>query len=99
MADQPVGDPTLLQEDEETLGEPSFEIWVRDGEPIVSGSYFVQPPLRAVSAVWDATEPGRLLVQADDGTEWFAADVPRVGALSVRLRPVSGAHRAYSPGA
>jgi hypothetical protein len=99
VAERPVGDPTLLQEDEETLGEPSFEIWVRDGEPIASGSYFVQPPLRAVTAVWDSARPDRLLVRADDGTEWFAEDVPRTGGVSVRLRPASGAHRAYSPGA
>jgi hypothetical protein len=99
MADESLGDPTLLQEDEETLGEPSFEIWVREGRPIVSGSYFVQPPLRAVSAEWDAERADRLRVRADDGSEWFADDVPRTGAASVRLQPVSGRHRAYSPDA
>jgi hypothetical protein len=91
------GEPTLLHEDEEPLGDPSFEIWVRDGEPIVSGSYFVHPPLRAVGAGWDPQRPGRLLVRADDGSDWFADAVPQAGAVSVRLRPVSGSHRAYKP--
>jgi hypothetical protein len=99
VTERPAGEPTLLHEDEETLGEPSFEMWVRDGEPIAGGSYFVQPPLRAVSATWDTAEPDRLVVRADDGTEWFADGVPRAGGVSVRLRPVSGSHRAFSPDA
>src|SRR4051794_18725562 len=53
MDNQSIGEPTLLPEDDEVLGEPSFEILVRDGEPIVSGSYFIHPPLRAVDAEWD----------------------------------------------
>ena len=97
MGDKAIGDPTLLHEDEEILGDPSFEILVRDGEPIVSGSYFVQPPLRAVAAEWDPKVPSRLLVRADDGSDWFADAVPRSGAVNVRLRPVSGSHRAYQP--
>ncbi len=97
MADNAFGEPTLLQEDEEILGDPSFEILVRNGEPIVSGSYFVHPPLRAVRAEWDPERPDRLLVRADDGTDWFADPVPRSGAVNVRLRPASGTHRAYKP--
>jgi hypothetical protein len=95
MGNQSIGEPTLLPEDDEVLGEPSFEILVRDGEPIISGSYFIHPPLRAVDAEWDQQQPGRLLVRADDGSVWCAEDVPRAGAVSVQLRPVAGAHRAY----
>jgi hypothetical protein len=93
-----IGIPTLLHEEEEMLGDPSFEMWVREGTPVVSGSYFVHPPLRAVRAEWDAERPGRLLVRADDGTDWFADDVPQTGSVTVVLRPASGAHRAFSGG-
>ena len=56
---EPMTEPTMLDEDEEILGDPSFQMWVRDGEPIVSGSYFMHPPLRAKSAQWDPrTCPG-----------------------------------------
>jgi hypothetical protein len=89
--------PTLLQEEEEPLGEPRFEVLVRDGEPIVSGTYFVHPPIHVVSAEWDPTTPGRLLAWADDHTEWFAEDVPLIGETSALLRPVNGSHRAYQP--
>jgi len=95
MGDESIGEPTLLHEDEEVLGEPSFEILVRDGDPVISGSYFIHPPLRAVRAEWDPQHSGRLLVRADDGSDWFADDVPRSGVISVQLRPVTGAHRAY----
>jgi hypothetical protein len=95
MADKAVGEPTLLQEDEEILGDPSFEILVRDGKPVVSGTYFVHPPLRAVTAEWDPQRPGRLVVRADDGSEWFADEVALTGAVNVRLRPATGTHRAY----
>ena len=90
------GDPTLLHEEEEVLGTPSFELLVRDGRPIVSGSYFVHPPVRATDAEWDPATPGRLLVRADDGSSWYADDVPKQGAVSIRLRPTSGQHRAYA---
>ena len=96
MSDENSGAPTLLHEDEEMLGDPSFEMWVRNGEPVVSGSYFVHPPLRAVDAAWDADRPGRLLVTADDGTKWFADGVPQQGSANVVLRPVGGVHRAFS---
>jgi hypothetical protein len=84
-----------LHEEEEALALPSFELLVRNGEPVVSGSYFLHPPLRAVSAEWDADEPTRLNVRADDGSEWFAYDVPRSGRVNVVLQPV-GDHPALT---
>ena len=84
---EPVTEPTMLDEDEEILGDPSFEMWVRDGEPIVSGSYFMHPPLRAKSAQWDRNVPGRLLVRASDGTLWSAEDVPHTGGVTAYLHP------------
>ena len=90
------GVPTLLQEEEEMLGDPSFELWVRDGEPIVSGSYFLQPPLRAVHAEWDPEDPDTLRVCADDGTEWYACGVHRTGSVNVVLRPTAGSHPAFA---
>jgi hypothetical protein len=77
-----------LHEEEEALGLPSFEILVRDGEPVVSGSYFLHPPLRAVRAEWDADDPKRLNVRADDGSDWYAQDVPRTGLVNIVLQPV-----------
>ena len=85
----------LPQEEEEGLGLPSFELVVHDGVPIVSGSYFLQPPLRAVEAEWDPDEPSRLIVRADDGSAWTAAGVPRTGRVNVVLEPV-GEHRALA---
>jgi hypothetical protein len=81
-------EPTMLEEDEEILGDPSFQMWVSDGEPIVSGSYFMHPPLRAKSAQWDPHVPGRLLVRASDGTLWSAEDVPKTGGVTARLHQV-----------
>ena len=75
----------MLDEDEEILGEASFQMWVRDGVPVVSGSYFMQPPLRARSAEWDAKVPGRLIVRASDGTLWSAEDVPLTGGATAML--------------
>jgi hypothetical protein len=98
MSSPAEGVPTLLHEEEEVLGDPSFELRVRDGEPVVSGSYFLHPPLRAVDARWDASDPHRILVRADDGSEWFAADVPHAGSVNVVLRPVGGTHPAFNRG-
>jgi hypothetical protein len=84
-----------LYEEEEALGLPSFEILVRHGEPVVSGSYFLYPPLRAVHAEWDADDPARLRVRADDGSDWYAQDVPRTGVVNVVLQPV-GDHPALT---
>jgi hypothetical protein len=80
--------PDGLHEEDEALGVPSFELLVRHGEPIVSGSYFLHPPLRAVRAEWDAADPTRLNVRADDGSDWYAQDVPRAGLVNVVLQPV-----------
>ena len=80
-----MAEPTMLDEDEEILGEPSFQMWVRDGVPVVSGSYFMQPPLRARSAEWDAEVPKRLIVRASDGTLWSAEDVPLTGGVTATL--------------
>jgi hypothetical protein len=96
MTDPQPGTPTLLQEDEEVIGDPSFELLVRDGVPIVSGSYFIHPPLRAVSADWDATTNDRLLVTADDGTHWAADNVSRTGTANAVLYPTEGSHPAYA---
>jgi hypothetical protein len=96
MSDQ--GVPTLLQEEEEVLGDPSFELLVRDGEPIVSGSYFIHPPLRAVTVEWDKSVAGRILVRANDGTDWVGTNVPREGKANVPLHPASGRHPAYPSG-
>lgn len=85
---EPRTEPTMLDEDEELLGDPSFQMWVRDGEPIVSGSYFMHPPLRAKSAEWDRNVPGRLLVRASDDTLWSADDVPLTGGVTAILHPV-----------
>lgn len=82
-----------LHDEEEALGLPSFELLVRDGEAVVSGSYFLHPPLRAVRAEWDAANAARLNVRADDGSDWYAADVPRTGVVNVVLQPV-GDHAA-----
>jgi hypothetical protein len=88
--------PAMLpHEEEEVPGLPSFELVLRDGEPIVSGSYFLYPPLRAVEAEWDASQPSRLLVRADDGTWWAATDVPRTGRVNVVLEPV-GEHPLFA---
>ena len=77
--------PTLLDDDEEVFGTPSFEMLVRDGIPIVSGCYFMHPPLRAKSADWDA---GRLVVRASDDTIWAADNVPSTGTVTACLHPV-----------
>lgn len=81
--------PTLLgDDDEEVCGTPSFEMLVRSGEPIVSGSYFMHPPLHATSADWDPEHAGRLVVRASDESVWAADDVPVAGTVTVRLYPV-----------
>ena len=89
---EPIRD--LPPEEEEPIGNPSFELFVRDGRPIVSGSYFLHPPLRAVQADWDPRDSTRVIVRADDGSEWYADDVPHEGRVSVVLHPVDGDHPA-----
>lgn len=78
-------EPTMLDEEEEMLGEPSFQMWVRDGVPVVSGCYFMHPPLRARSAEWDPEVAGRLIVRASDGTLWSAEEVPLAGGVTALL--------------
>ncbi|MGX7678449.1 hypothetical protein ACSMXN_06095 [Jatrophihabitans sp. DSM 45814] len=87
----PVGAPTFLDEEEEVLGDPSFEMWVLDGKPMISGCYFMIPPLTAVRASWDAKRPDHLLVRASDGSDWEATDVPLSGSISVVLSPIGEA--------
>lgn len=84
----------LPPEEEEPIGNPSFELLVRDGRPVVSGSYFLHPPLRAVKAEWDPERSNRIVVRADDGSEWYADDVAREGRINIVLEPVSGDHPA-----
>jgi hypothetical protein len=75
-------------DDEEVMGEPTFELRLRDGEPQVSGCYFMHPVLQVDSAVWDEGRPSRILVTADDGSRWFADNVGRHGITNVRLHPM-----------
>ncbi|WP_337110446.1 hypothetical protein [Prescottella equi] len=90
-APDPQAAPTLLGEDEEVFGTPSFEMLVRDGVPIVSGSYFMHPPLRAKRADWDSARADRLVVRASDDSMWAADDVPLAGTVTVCLYPVDAA--------
>lgn len=80
--------PTLLDDDEDVFGIPSFEMLVRHGVPIVSGSYFMHPPLRAKSADWDPDHPGRLIVRASDDSIWTCDNVPLTGTVTACLNPV-----------
>jgi hypothetical protein len=80
-----MAEPTMLDESAQILGEPSFQMWVRDGVAVVSGSYFMHPPLRARSAEWDPEVAGRLIVHASDGTRWSAEDVPLAGGVTAHL--------------
>lgn len=77
-----------IEEEEEVLGTPSFEVLVVDGEPIVSGSYFMAPPLYMRKAEWDSAEPDKLIVIASDGSEWFATGVAKKGRANVLLQPL-----------
>jgi hypothetical protein len=78
----------VFDDDEEVMGEPAFELRLRDGEPQVSGCYFMHPALQVESADWDEQRPRRILVTASDGSHWYADDVPAEGTVNVRLRPV-----------
>ena len=74
-----------MHEDEEIFGQPSFELRIRDGEPLVSGCYFMYPVIQVQAAEWDAVQPDRILVTANDGSKWYADNVPRVGVVNVVL--------------
>src|SRR3954469_4007892 len=75
-------------DDEEVLGEPVFEMLVRDGQPVIAGSYFMHPPLRQQSAGFDSAVPGRLIVTATHGSRWYGDDIPPTGMATIRLRPL-----------
>ena len=75
-------------DDEEVLGEPAFELRLRNGEPQVSGCYFMHPVLQVQDAAWDDDRPDRILVTATDGSRWFADNVGRQGVTNVRLHPL-----------
>jgi hypothetical protein len=49
--------PELPDQEEEALGAPSFEVLIRDGRALTSGSYFMAPPLYMAKADWDAQNP------------------------------------------
>ena len=74
------------EHDEEVMGQPSFELLLRDGEPQVSGCYFMHPVLHVAAVSWD-NDKSRVLVTADDGSHWFADNVPRSGVTNVVLQP------------
>ena len=75
-------------DDDEVLGEPTFEILVREGQPVIAGSYFMHPPLRQRSAAFDSSVPGRLIVTATNGSQWYVDDIPSTGTATIRLRPL-----------
>jgi hypothetical protein len=78
----------VFDDDEEVLGQPSFELRLRDGEPQVSGCYFMYPVLHVADLEWDPEGSDRILVTADDGSRWSADGVDRIGTTSVVLRPL-----------
>ena len=80
----------VLGEAEEIMGEPTFELRLRDGEPQVSGCYFMYPTLQVTEARWDDQRPDRIVVTADNGSTWFADGVRRTGTTNVVLRPADG---------
>lgn len=79
--------------DDEVLGEPTFEMLVRDGQPVIAGSYFMHPPLRQQSARFDDAVPGRLVVTTTVGTVWYADDIPPTGTSTIRLQPLAQGER------
>ncbi|MCW2529225.1 MAG: hypothetical protein JWM76_4085 [Pseudonocardiales bacterium] len=76
----------IPEEDEEVLGTPTFEVLVRDGRPLSSGSYFMAPPRYMADAGWDPDAPNRLLVTATDGSRWYADNVAKQGKANAVLR-------------
>jgi hypothetical protein len=75
-------------DDDEVLGEPTFEMLVREGQPVIAGSYFMHPPLRQQSADFDSSVPGRLIVTATNGSKWYVDDIPTTGTATIRLLPL-----------
>lgn len=78
----------MHDDDEEIFGEPSFELRIRDGEPVVSGCYFMYPIIRAQTAEWDDVRTDRIVVTATDGSKWYADGVSRTGDVNVVLTPL-----------
>jgi|GEM_PF-4785914 len=78
----------MHDDDEEVFGEPSFELRVRDGTPLVSGCYFMHPTVQARTAEWDHAKIDRIVVTATDGSTWYADGVSRVGVVNVALTPL-----------
>ncbi|MER5628229.1 hypothetical protein ABT061_45150 [Streptosporangium sp. NPDC002544] len=78
----------MHDDEEEVFGEPSFELRLRDGEPLVSGCYFMHPVIEVRAAAWDDTQKDRLLVTATDGSEWYADGVSRTGRVNIVLTPM-----------
>ena len=74
------------EEDEEVLGTPTFEVLLRDGMVLTSGSYFMAPPMYMREADWDPDDKSRLLVTATDGSIWQADDVSHEGKVNAVLR-------------
>jgi hypothetical protein len=83
-----------VDDEEEVLGTPTFEVLLRDGEPFVSGTYFMAPPIYMREAEWDKDWPGRLLVTASDGSRWFADDVATTGRVNAVMRPLTAKQEA-----
>jgi hypothetical protein len=73
----------VIDDDDEVIGKPSFELRLRDGEPQVSGCYFMHPVLQVADFAWAGAD--RILVTADDGSRWYADRVPRQGVASATL--------------
>lgn len=78
-----------LEEEEQTLGTPSFEVLVRDGRALATGTYFMVPPLYMRQARWSDDVPDRLIITASDGSTWYADKVPRNGKANVVLHPLA----------
>lgn len=81
-----MGDEMSDDHDEEVQGEPVFEMLLRDGQPVIAGSYFMHPPLRQKSAGFEPSNPGRLIVEATNGSRWYADDLPQSGQVTVLLQ-------------
>lgn len=77
------------EEDEEVLGTPTFEVLLRNGMVMASGSYFMAPPMYMREADWDPDDKSRLLVTATDDSLWYAENVSHEGKVNATLRRLS----------
>jgi hypothetical protein len=78
----------MMDDDDEVMGEPVFELLTRDGKPIVAGSYFMHPPLRQRDIRMDDAVPNRVIVTSTDGREWYTDDMPPTGKATLLLQPL-----------